>query len=301
MEQYYLQHGYFSTPGIFETKLSALPGDLTRWLEIAQGWVRHLHDIPMSELVKMNGQAREVELRYVSKMLERIQPDKFGNAKHKIIGICRDIAILMCAILRSKNIPARLRYGFSTYHKKDFNHDIIIVEAWNARDEKWHKIDVRTTPELIVKWDLNITFDLYNLTDDQFIPAHLAWQYVRSNKIAGEQFGAAQYRGAWYVRNTMFLDFLSLMKVEFLVWDAWSVMLEKFQLGDPMQIDSIKKLDYLSEMLSLTAMDNDFKRLFRIYNEEAVFQVPNEVTSYGPIHPQGKTFNVPNSVLPLVQ
>lgn len=58
------------------------------------------------------------------------QPDK------RLVGICRDQATLLCALLRHQGVPARVRFGFSAYFEPNFYFDHVVSEFWQADEQR---------------------------------------------------------------------------------------------------------------------------------------------------------------------
>jgi hypothetical protein len=135
---FYSQQSAMSDPGEFAYLFDGFPRELVKIKKIIQGLIFHFWDgnlfgykIPFARLL-------EVETRYVEKMLRNLiskeasaleisrAPDK------KIIGSCRDYALLFCSVLRHQGIPARVRVAFNLFFFKDAYHDQVILEYWNS-------------------------------------------------------------------------------------------------------------------------------------------------------------------------
>ncbi|MFI5956357.1 transglutaminase-like domain-containing protein [Cryptosporangium sp. NPDC051539] len=65
----------------------------------------------------------------------------------RVVGTCRHYAVLACALLRSRGIPARARCGFATYFRPGQGLDHWITEYHD--DDRWVRVDaeaMRWTP-----------------------------------------------------------------------------------------------------------------------------------------------------------
>src|SRR4051812_41209619 len=57
----------------------------------------------------------------------------------RVVGTCRHFAVLTCALLRHRGVPARARCGFATYFQPGQGLDHWIIEYWD--DSRWVRVD----------------------------------------------------------------------------------------------------------------------------------------------------------------
>lgn len=221
---------YYRTPGPLteldgqqQLLVDALPADPVQLCAAAQG----LLVLPGPELSPRRLEERNLRpsasiLRAaLTRNSEALGVPRALNAK--VTGTCRHFAVLSCAFLRARAIPARARCGFETYFQPGRNHDHWITEYWNG--SRWVRIDSEI-----------LGFDLVDHPDDlaegQFLTGTEAWDAYRSGAdpmIFGvhgtENWGAAEIVG------NAIRDLASLNKIEMLPWDEWGPMTDCYTRG----------------------------------------------------------------------
>ncbi|MGI8417732.1 MAG: transglutaminase-like domain-containing protein [Nakamurella sp.] len=138
----------------------------------------------------------------------------------RVLGTCRHFAVLSCALLRVRGIPARARCGFATYFVEGKNVDHWIVEHWSASELRWVRIDAEVVGRQVVD-------DAADLTADQFLTGGEAWLRYRAGTADPDLFGVAGVDFAWgigEIRGNAIRDLVSLCKIEMLPWDEWGRM-----------------------------------------------------------------------------
>ena len=283
---YYTQQSRFTTPGDYADLFETLPDDIAGLCKVVQGLVFHYmadgYDIPPERLP-------EVDTRYVEKILARlieldhrplIEPRPIEK---RIIGCCRDFAVLFCAMARYKGIPCRVRVGFAAYINigaSGFNVDHEIAEYWDSEAMRWRLIDPEQTAALI---EFNqITFDVTDIPRDQFIVGGQAWQACQQGKADPLSYGVNPsdefLRGWWFIRNRMMIDFVALNRAEILLWDSWTIA----DYPEPATEDMMT----MDEVSRLAQGDNELFHSFTgLYESNPRLQVPQTVTVYSPIAP----------------
>ena len=75
----------------------------------------------------------------------------------RLVGNCRDYALLLSAFLKELGVPARARCGFGTYYVPGHFEDHWMAEFWTQAEERWVQVD----PQLdeLQKQVLGISFD----------------------------------------------------------------------------------------------------------------------------------------------
>src|SRR5690606_4666520 len=122
--------------------------------------------------------------------------------ENRLVGCCRDFALLTCAILRYQGRPARLRYGFAAYFSAGYWGDHVVVETWNG--DRWQRFD----PQIPASdhWG----FDVLDMPQASFATGGRAWQMCRNEGADPLRFGLGpdvlDVRGWWFVRGRLQLD-----------------------------------------------------------------------------------------------
>ena len=147
--QHYAEHSPLSHPGKHNHLLAELPEDVETLCEFARNLLFHYLEGDMYEVSVGSERTKNDAARTVETMLQKIldlddQPLTASRAFEKrLVGCCRDYALLLCSLLRQHDIPARVRYGWSLYFSADFAFDHVVTEYWNADREKWCLVDAQ--------------------------------------------------------------------------------------------------------------------------------------------------------------
>ncbi len=230
-----------------------------------------------------------VDARYVSAILACVQNlsatplTESRPPEKRFIGCCRDASLLLCAMLRHKGTPARIRAGFAPYiniGQPGFNVDHVVTEVWDAAAERWKLVDAEQSADLI---HLNaITFDTHDIPRDRFLVGGSAWQMWRAQKVNSADFGVARddfFTGEWAIRNRMLHDLAMLNKDELLLWDTWG-WLDKDVIQDAQDyilLDQIAALT-TADLINLDAISS-------LYSSDPRLKAPSRVRSYSPVNP----------------
>lgn len=216
--------------------------------------------------------------------------------ENRVIACCREFACLTCAIMREKNIPARVRGGFASYlgWKGSFE-DHWITEYWNGSN--WIRIDPQIDPmqiSHIEHWGYNKVsltdgtlldstgFDPHNLRKNDFVSAGQVWKWCRSGLIDPNICGIDDYHGLWFVRQQLLMDFVSLNKIELALrfcdakpsstWDSWHLNVKS---DDEVTVDEYKLLDTIAELT--LAPDENLNTIIEMYSAIPALQVPEVI------------------------
>lgn len=296
--QCYIEHSYFSDPGMYVDVYKKLPSDIPSLVHLCQSWVCHYLD-----LVWLNNTARfvdrvDLQMRFIVDMLQSVKLQNNGSSQYKMVGVCWHIALFLCSILRSQGTPCRLRLGFSDYQSSGYCHDDVIVEVYSFDHNVWHRVDVRTTPKLIDYLGLSINFNLYDVPEPRFLPAYKVWQQMRAGKIDANLYGTSQFRGAWYIKNCMLRDLMYVLKVDLLLWDTFGLMHEDLQPeGSPEYEQQLCYLDKIANVFEQFELDQDLLTLLKFYHENKPIHISQKIITYGPVFPQGKLDELPKAAL----
>ncbi len=142
----------------------------------------------------------------------------------RVVGTCRHFALLGCALLRYRRVPARVRCGFATYFQHGYGLDHWITEYRDDDQGRWVRID----PEILGQAVLDHPEDL---RPGEFLTGGEAWSAVRRGKIDASLFGVdgTDNWGPGEIRGNAVKDLAALNKVEMLPWDVWGRMEEAYE------------------------------------------------------------------------
>ena len=203
-------------------------------------------------------------------------------AYRRLYGNCRDMSLLLCAFLRYRKIPARVRSGFATFFDPIRRFDHWICEYWLDSESRWVMVDLwidqifrekeRLNPALLSAL-VNLDFNPLDVHPKYFIPGGNAWQNCREgsqmedleNKHPdnSENYGTyGNLQGLWFVRDNMLRDLYCLNKKEILPWDCFGFITGQKQ---PPKEEDFPFLDKIAE--TLRRMDDSFPQAVNIFRE----------------------------------
>lgn len=270
--------------GLADTALDALPSDLATLRAVSRQLVFHYEG---SGDFAANGispnRISEIDTRYVDAMFALLQ-ERGGPVSlrprppgERLVGCCRDFAVLFVAMARHKKIPARVRVGFAAYFDPGWFHDHVIAEVWDKAQQRWRLIEPEIDDDHIAAID-GTTIDPLDVPTDKFITAPRAWLLTRAGEQDAERFVVApdlqipDTRGFWYLRHNLIHDLAALNKTEMLLWDEWGLM----DTGDPLDPTHTEALDNLAKF---TASPDPSADDLRRWGNRPEFRVPRIVTS----------------------
>jgi hypothetical protein len=225
---YYAAPGPLSDLGPHASRVKELPEDVAGLCRVVQGLVvhpflSHLYGLEPSAL-----RHEEVELRTATAMVDRmlaLDARPLGVARppeRRVVGNCRHFALLLCALLRARGVPARARCGFATWFEASRFTDHWIAEVWDAPRGAWRRVDAQLDARQ--REAFRIGFDPLDVPTKEFLVAGEAWQICRSGRADPKDFGILDIRGLWFVRGNLVRDLAAFAKRELLPWDGWGLM-----------------------------------------------------------------------------
>ncbi|HTZ10541.1 MAG TPA: transglutaminase-like domain-containing protein [Acidimicrobiales bacterium] len=181
------------------------------------------------------------------------------------MGTCRHFAVLACALLRHRGVPARVRCGFATYFQKGQGLDHWIIEYWNHDQTRWVRID----PEVLGQALLPHPEDL---RPGEFLTGGEAWSAYRRGEIDASTFGVygTENWGPGEIRGNTVKDLAALNKVETLPWDEWGRMEQGYK-GE-----TGPDYDELLDEVAVACASADQNAVATLYTREDM-RVPSEL------------------------
>ena len=136
----------------------------------------------------------------------------------RTVGTCRDFALVLCGLLRSKGVSARLRCGFADYFTDGWE-DHWVCEYWERKTQCWRLSD----PQLddVLKGKCSIAFDPTDIPRDKFLTAGEAWAACRAGERNPELFGHGATKGLWFMKVNVVRDHYAVNNRETSDWDRW--------------------------------------------------------------------------------
>jgi len=243
----YASHSRWSDPGGYRHLLAALPATPAVLPEIIGGLVLH-------PFVAAPGSgASDASLRSVRELVAAIlakDPRPLGLPRQpsdRVVGICRQYALLACSVLRQHGLPARLRVGFADYFTPDFWEDHWVCEYHDG--SAWRLLDAELTPEVGARF--GIAFDPADVPHDRFLTSGSAWQALRGGAHDPARFGVSFLRlaGLWFAAAGLPRDLAALAMEETMPWDYWGAA-RGFRPDAPLPPEWLARLDSLADDLA---------------------------------------------------
>lgn len=278
-QAYYKIHSPVTDPGVYSALYDGLPDDIENISAAVRGLLVHYGGIGYQAPIDRIG---EVDTRLVAAMLQRIvelDDRPLGQTRpfHKrLVGCCRDYAVLTVSILRHKGVPARVRYGAAVYFVPGYFMDHAILEYWNG--ERWVSVDAELDPYLIQHH--KIGFDPFDVPDDQFIRGGRAWLMCREEGFDPLLFGLgpdSDLRGWSEIVVEMRNDLAALNRMEMLCWDVWGIE-SPYETGN----EDDKLL--LDEVARATLDNTRFAQWQSLFQHDKL-RLPKTIASFSPAAP----------------
>ena len=268
-----------TSPGGAAALYDGLPADVAGLRDVVQGVLVHAHWAGSYGLELDAARREEVQLRTVARQLERIvelDPRPLAEprpAERRLVGNCRDFAVLLTSMLRHAGVPARARCGFARYFDPGMSVDHWVCEYWAADARRWVLADAQL--DGFQRDALGIAFDPLDVPRDTFATGGAAWQACRAHEADPDAFGIDDMTGLWFVRGDLVRDAASLLGTETLPWDGWGII--DVDDGD-LRADDLALLDRVAD---LTDGDvPDLEGLRRLFEADDRLRVPATITSY---------------------
>ena len=175
--------------------------------------------------------------------------------------------MLLCSILRTKGIPARLRCGFANYFEPDHFEDHWICEYWDKIRESWVMVDAQLD-ELHTKQS-KIKFNPLDIPGGCFLTAGESWLKYRKENIDPNMFGVLHIKGNSLIRANIIRDIFALRKVELLPWDSgWGAL--KKSVCEPVAKEEKPYIDELARISSEVSSTE----VYKVFHEDEQVKFP---------------------------
>ena len=220
----WLAHTPMTEPATLASSFTGLPPDVAYLNRVVQGLLVHCEFLgqygddpgafgPVSRTTLPVKQRLAVLLERDGRQLDEIR-----MPTQRVIGTCRDFALMVCALLRSTGTAARLRCGFASYLGEAWE-DHWVCEYWNSREDRWCLSDAQL--DEVTKAACGVTFDASNVPRDAFLTAGEAWLRCWADPDKPERFGHGDTKGLWFIKVNVVRDVFAVNNRETTSWDRW--------------------------------------------------------------------------------
>lgn len=242
----------YSDPGEFAHLFDALPDDIPAIGAVIRNLLIHYRG---GGIEFTGDRLAEIDHRWVASILatdQRRNGTPLAVPREpvdRVVGCCRDYALLFVSALRHKGIPARTRVGFATYFGEGFNFDHVIAEYWNG--DRWVTVDPELEP------GDNDKFDSLDMPRGPFVSAAEVWRDSRAGRIdpdlygvqpglaiTGDELNTSQLAlgGLWFIRTYVHYQLAHLMGDELLLWETWGSLSPTYTEADAAETDELAAL-----------------------------------------------------------
>ena len=280
-QSFYAQTARMSDPHEHREKLKDLPDGIPELCAAIHGILIHRGWAPAYGWKLPDERMQDAQARSVRATLERIfalDPRPLHEAREpekRFAGTCRDFALMLCAMLRVREVPARARCGFGRYFQAGKFEDHWVCEHWDAAAEQWVLTDSQIDD--LQRKALKLGFDPLDVPRDQFVVAGEAWELCRSGREDPMKFGIFDMHGLWFIRGNLQRDFAALNRAEMLPWDDFGMM----RTIPPGKEPSDEQMALLDRIATLTLEpDAHFDEIRAIYAAEPSLQVGQKVKNW---------------------
>ncbi len=277
--EYYRQHSVFSDPREFAALWDTIPSTIEEMKATITPLLFHYRgDGDWAENGITPERIAEVNLRYAADMIaciHAINPIVARETRlpnERMVGCCRDWALLLVSLARHHGFAARSRVGFSNYFMEDWWIDHTVAEIWDETEQRWRLVDA----ELHGPWTLSSGKEVnpLDISREIFLPGLDAWKGVRAGTLDPDKFvvhpdiDEEALRGVPYLWHNTVVDLAALNKHEMLLWDVWGIDTQEVNDDGAELLDEVAASQTLDERQRLFAMDE--------------FRVPEKVLSFEP-------------------
>lgn len=286
--EFYRKQSEISDPGKYTGDYKNLPSSILSLCKIVQNTFNHIFWIqdkknygftPKDIEARGRNPSKELNLRTVEEKLEALysyDDTPFTEQRdqiNRIIGNCRDFALLLVSMLRHKGIPARVRSGAARYFfplSTDSHEDHYICEYWNEQEDRWIMVDPQIDD--LQRETLPMKINILDLPYDLFLGAGRTWMKFREGKIEPKKFGIMDWRGETFVLNKLLMDLACLNKVEVLAWECWGICSDVKNI----KIMGYEIFDELAEKISRVNNPIIFQELRDLFEKNSRYRLPED-------------------------
>lgn len=278
---FYRQQSVFTDPGEFAALWDTVPATIEEMKAAITPLLFHYRgDGDYAENGIAAERIEEVNLRYTADMLacvNAIKPIVTGENRQpdeRMVGCCRDWALLLVSLAKHHGFAARSRVGFSNYFMDGWWIDHTIAEIWDEMEQRWRLVDA----ELHEPWTLasGPPVNPVDISRNIFLPGLDAWREVRAGRLDSAKFvvhpdiNEADLRDIPYLWHNTVHDLAALNNHEMILWDVWGIDLETVNGTGAALLDEVAATETLVQRQRFFQRDE--------------FRIPERLLSFQPDH-----------------
>jgi hypothetical protein len=207
---------------------AALPRDVAALARVVQGLLRHAHWAPADGVALSDERRSESPIRPTTRRLDHLlahdgRPLAVGRpVGARLVGVCRHFTVLLVALWRAQEVPARARCGFGAYGHPGHVADHGVCEDWHAAAAGWVLVDAPIDARQRAK--LHPDCDGRDGPRARVVSAGDARAPCRAGAADPSTVGRCARRGLWCIAGTLRRDVAALTQREMLPWEVWGAM-----------------------------------------------------------------------------
>ena len=214
--RFYAAQDTLTDPGAHADRLDELPSDMGALHAALNGLLVHEWKVRAHHSHLFIPSGREVFVRHTSQLLKtvlRLDPSPLSAPRpveRRAVIDCRHFAVVLCAALRHRGVPARPRCGFATYLEDSVAVDHWVCEVWDADRGLWVLEDADK--------------QLHDVPRDKFLTGARTWQLCRRDPAFAERIAYdPTTRGLRVARSNLVRDVAALNGFPSVSGDSWGL------------------------------------------------------------------------------
>ena len=264
----YRQQTARTDPGEYLYLYEGLPEDLNELCELIKKQLIHPQEAMQRGMDRDKLIEDNINHDVRSMLRELIRMDSSGltmdrRPRNRLILACYHHSMLLASILRSRDIPVRMRAGYARYYEKAFGVRFghVICEVWDDKEQRWMLVD----PD---REKVDFSFRDFDV-------AGQAYLNLKNESVKPERYTSTLGYGIRGAIHILSLDISLILHEEKMNWQLPPVVLEEFSELDKLSVGEIYVLTQLSE-LSLDP-DANLAQIIQIYADNEFIQ-PSVIT-----------------------
>jgi hypothetical protein len=266
---YYTTHDVLTDPHLYAPRLNDLPVALDELHRALNGLLIHVWKVRAQYPGLLSPPSREVFVRHTARLLEamvRLDPAPLSvhrPVERRAVVDCRHFAVLLCAVLRHRGVPARPRCGFASYVGQPLLVDHWVCEVWDGDQQRW----------LFEDADLQ----RHDVPADEFVTGARAWRLCRLDPSTAARYGDdATTRGVAVVRRNLVRDVAALNGFPSVSGDEWGLGAAADAALAPADLATLDRAAELAEHTDGGA----FVQMRTLYEASAGLRVPDALPHF---------------------
>jgi hypothetical protein len=237
----YRQQTARTDPGEYLYLYEGLPEDLDELCELIKKQLIHPQEAMQRGMDREKLIEDNINHDVRSMLHELIEMDSLGltidrSPRNRLILACYHHSMLLASILRSRDIPVRMRAGYARYYEKAFGVRFghVICEVWNDEEQRWILVD----PD---REKVDFTFRDFDV-------AGQAYLNLKNESLKPERYTSTLGYGIRGAIHILSFDISLILHEEKMNWQLPAIVLDDFSELDELKQAETNILTQLSEL-----------------------------------------------------